>query len=708
MTVRPETLARSGALALALALPGASGGCVAEMTAPDPGPTAPLQPDTPRGEGDPAACDPGSKTLHRLNRAEYDRTVKDLLGVTSTPAPTTFPADDTARGFDNNADVLSTSPLLTEKLADAAFEIARGLFARERTATTQTIQAETLTSDVGGSSGDAWNLWSTGELTASFSIAVAGRYRVVVRAEEQAAGDEPARMRVSVDGAVVGTVDVTGLDDHAFELTLAAGEHSVTAAFENDFYDPDAGADRNLLIDAFSTHGPLDAGSAGPGQALVPCDVDIVGASACADATLRPLLKRAFRRPVTDEEVAGYVALVDGVVEDGDSFEDGVALAIEAVLMSPSFLFRVELDATAGDVHRVTDHELAARLSYFLWGSMPDAALTAKADDGTLARRDVLAAEVARLLASPKAKDGIADVLASQWLDSRGLDHASPDPTLYPLADDVRAAMKRETNLVVQALLEAERPAKDILDVDFTFVNAPLAQHYGLPFPEGEALAAADVDGDGFVRVSLAGTNRAGVLTHGALLAGHSYPFRTSPVKRGRFVIDALLCIPPGDIPPDVPPLSEEATGSVRERMEQHRADPSCAACHAMMDPIGFGLETFDPAGRSRTEDADGFVIDDDDVFFGTAFDGPAGLAAALKSQETLDYCMAERIGSHALGRGLDVLVPGDSCTVQDVIARSTGRGGSFADLLLTLVESDAFQMRRAARADDTAATGDQ
>ena len=704
MTVRPVTLARSGALALALT----GSGCVAELMAPDPGPTTPLQPDSPRGEGDPTACDPGEKTLHRLNRAEYDRTVQDLLGVTSTPAPTTFPADDTARGFDNNADVLSTSPLLTEKLADAAFEITRVLFARETVATTQTIEAETLSSDVGGNSGDGWNLWSTGELTASFSIAVAGRYRVVVRAEEQAAGDEPARMRVIVDGAVVGTVDVTGLDNHAFEVTLAAGEHSVTAAFENDFYDPDAGADRNLLIDAFSSHGPLDAGSAGPGLALVPCDAAAIGASACADATLRPLLKRAFRRPVTDAEIAGYVALVDGVVADGDRFEDGIALAIEAVLMSPSFLFRVELDDANG-VHRVSDHELAVRLSYFLWGTMPDAALTAKADDGSLARRDVLAAEVARLLASPKAKDGIADVLASQWLDSRGLDHASPDPTLYPLSDDLRVAMKRETHLVVQALLEAERPAKDFLDVDFTFVNAPLAAHYGLPFPADDAVAAADTDGDGFVRVSLTGTNRAGVLTHGALLAGHSYPFRTSPVKRGRFVIDALLCIPPGDIPADVPPLSEEATGSVRERMEQHRADPSCAACHAMMDPIGFGLETFDPAGRSRTEDANGFVIDDDDVFFGTAFDGPAGLAAALKSQETLDYCMAERIGSHALGRGLDVLVPGDSCTVQDVIARSTANGGSFADLLLTLVETDAFQMRRAARTDDdTTATGDR
>jgi hypothetical protein len=266
--------------------------------------------------------------------------------------------------------------------------------------------------------------------------------------------------------------------------------------------------------------------------------------------------------------------------------------------------------------------------------------------------------------------------------------------------------MKTETQLVVQALLDADRPAKDILDVDFTYLNAALSAHYGIALPAD----APDDDGDGFVRVSLAGTNRAGVLTHGAILAGHSYPFRTSPVKRGRFVVDALLCIPPGDIPPDVPPLPEEATGSVRERMEQHRADPSCAACHAMMDPIGFGLETFDPAGRSRTQDGDGFVIDDDDVFFDIAFDGPRGLAAALKQQETLDFCMIERIGTYALGRGLDSIVEGDSCTIRDVIARHTEAGASFRDILLAIAQSDAFQMRRASPglAPSTPTTGDQ
>ena len=680
--------------------------CVAEVNAPPmpPGaPTAPITPGGPRQPGDPAACDPGNKTLQRLNRSEYDRTVKDLLGVSSTPA-STFPADDTARGFDNNADVLSMSPLLTEKLVAAAEEIAAGLFVAASVEQTITVQAEDLQGDVGAASGDVWNLWSTGELSADIVVDVAGRYRVSVRADQQAAGDEAALMSVSVDGAVVGTVSVTGLDEYGFDVTLQRGTHSVTAAFDNDFYEPATGADRNLLVDAFFAHGPLDADRAGPGAALVPCTVADIGVAACADATLRPVLRRAFRRPVTDTDVIPYTALVQGVVDDGDAFADGLATAVTAMLLSPNFLFRVELDDLSTNdaaVHRLGEHELASRLSYFLWGTMPDERLLAAADDGSLSQRDVLSGELERLLSDPRATDGLVENLSSQWLDTRSLDRAQPDPALYPLPDEVRAAMKQETRLVLQALVVADRPAKDLLDVDFTFVNAPLAAFYELPFPTDAALTAADVDGDGFVQVSLLGTNRRGILTQGALLAGHSYPFRTSPVKRGRFVIDSLLCIPPGDIPADVPPLDETATGSVRERMEQHRQDPRCAACHDMMDPIGFGLEGFDPVGKARTTDANGYVIDDSDVFFDTAFSGPAGLASVLKEQESLSSCMAERIGGLGLGRGLDYGVVGDTCTISDVVVRTSEQGGSWRDLIATIVQTDAFQMRRARIASD-------
>ncbi len=721
---RAQTTGRASTIRSALALgafAAVSVGCVQEVARPDLGepaavdPVAPIEPGAPRGPTDPASCDPGSKTLHRLNRAEYDRTVKDLLGVAETPA-SGFPVDDTAKGFDNNADVLSLSPLLTEKLIDAAHDIAAGLFFAESARTEQTIEAETLTGSTGAVSGEVYNLYANGTLDAVFSVDADGRYNITVAAAQQAAGPDPARMTVAVDGVDIATVDVTTAQDFRFERVLSAGTHTVTAEFINDFYIAGPPAqDRNLLVDRFVLDGPLDAGARGPGaDRFVSCDADVDGVSACADATLRPLLRRAFRRPVETADVTPYVNLVAAVVDDGDSFDEGHAAAVEAMLLSPHFLFRVELDDVAG-VHRVSDHELATRLSYFIWGTMPDDELGALADNGTLSQRDVLAAQVQRMLADPRQRAGFSDALTNQWLDARSLDGANPDPAQYPLPDDVKEAMKTETKLVVEAIVAADRPATDLLDADFTFVNAALAAHYDMPFPSQSDISDLDDDGDGFIRVSLEGTTRRGVLTHGSILVAHSYPFRTSPVKRGAFVIDKLLCIPPGDIPADAPPLDEEnTTGSLRERMEEHRSNPRCAACHDAMDPIGFGLESFGPSGKHRTVDADGYVIDDDDVFFGTAFTDPQGLAETLKSQDTLTGCVVERIGGYALGRGLEPISgSSDFCTITDVVGRATEKGFSWADVVHTIVEADAFQMRRAevaAATDDVAndANGDE
>jgi hypothetical protein len=658
---------------------------------------APLQPDSPRGPGDPAACDPGSQTLHRLNRTEYDRTVKDLLGVAATPVDE-FPADDVAAGFDNNAGVLSMSPLLVEKLDDAAQEIAAAVFPDVvAVASVVRVEAEDAGSDTGAAQGDVWNLWSNGSVETTVTTS-AGRYAVRVRADQSAAGDDAAHLTIVVDGRDVAGFDVDGLDTYQADVEVSAGAHVVAARFDNDFYAPDEGLDRNLYVDFLEVEGPLSLDGDAPagvsdGHArFVSCDDDALAADVegCATSTLRPLLARAFRRPVADDEVAPYVGLVTLAVGEGDSFDAGLRLATEALLLSPSFLFRAEFDDDDA-VHRVSTYELASRLSYFLWASMPDAALFARAEDGTLANKSVLKAEVERMLRDPKAAGGVVDALSSQWLNTRGLDRVTPDPTRYPLPDAVRAAMKTETRLVVQALLDADRSAKDVLDVEFTYVDEALADFYGF----SDVDFSTDDDGDGFVRVSLDGTHRSGVLTHGAFLTANSYPFRTSPVKRGRWVVDQLLCMPPGDIPPDVPPFNEDAaSGSVRQRMEQHRSDPSCAACHAMMDPIGFGLESFDPTGKRRSVDADGYVIDDDDVFFDTAFTDPRGLAAALKQEQTFGPCMAEKIGSYTLGRGLDWGVSGDACTIDDVSVRAEANGFGLRDLLQIIVETDAFQMR--------------
>jgi hypothetical protein len=685
-------------LALAVLGSGVLGAC-AEKVADDDDGDLPLLPETPRGPGDPAACDPGAQTLHRLNRTEYARTIGDLLGadagLVAREAAAGFPADDVAGGFDNNADVLSTSPLLVEKLDAAAASIALALFPDTSAAVIEKHEAEVVGGDVGVAAGDVWNLFTNGDVTASVEASAPGRYAVRVRADQQAAGPDAARLTILVDGTALVVVDVTGLDTYTAETTLLAGAHTLTARFDNDFYDPDAGADRNLLVDYLELAGPLDVDAASPGRLrFVPCDPagDVEG---CARQTLTPLLGRAFRRPIVDDEVTPYVGLVALAVSEGDGFDQGLRLATEAMLLSPAFVFRAEFDDGGSEKHRISTHELASRLSYFLWASMPDEALFAKAVDGSLEQPAVLKAEVARMLRDEKAAGGVVDALAGQWLNTRGLDVVAPDETLYPLGDDVRAAMKEETRLVVKALLDSDDDAKGLLDADFTFVNAPLAQFYGLAFNAGD-----DDDGDGFVRVSLAGSDRSGVLTHGAFLTANSYPFRTSPVKRGRWVVDQLLCLDPGDVPPDVPPLNEDpAAGSVRERMEAHRNEPRCAACHVLMDPIGFGLESFDPVGRKRSEDADGYAIDDDDVFFDTAFTNPQGLARAIKEQETLPTCFSEKLGSYTLGRGLapfdqNGAVVGDAGTIDDVTLRAAAAGFSLRDILGAIVESDAFQMR--------------
>ncbi len=690
---------RPSAVAMALPVVATVLGCGSPLDPPQTPPTTSAgewRPASERIPGvDPAACSPGAPALHRLNRREYDQTVRDLLGVETTFAER-FPADDTAGGFDNNADVLSTSPLLVQKWSDAARDIAALVFPEATVATTLHVEAEETGGSVGGVQGERWNLWSVGTIDVSFSAPVAGRYALRVRAEPQAAGPDAVRMTVAVDRRAVQTFAVEELAVFSVEVDVAEGAHVLSASFDNDFYDPSAGQDRNLLVDWLEVTGPLDVidVTTSPGRVrFVPCDENRDGVVSCARATLSPLLRRAFRRTVASDEIEPYVALVQTVVQDGDSFDAGLRTAVEAILLSPSFLFRAEVDVGGSAPRRLDPFELASRLSYFLWATMPDEELQRHAEDGSLSDPRVFAAEVERMMQDPRTQGGFVDAVAGQWLDARGIRRASPDPARFPLSAEVRAAMEQETLLVVRDLLRDERPLWELLTADFTYVNAALAAHYGFSALAG--MFDDDADGDGFVRISLAGTNRRGILTHGAFLAGHSYPSRTSPVKRGRFVTDALLCVPPGDIPPGVPPLSDDATaGSLRQRMEQHRADPACAGCHALMDPVGFGLESFDPAGRSRTHDEDGYVIDDDDVIFDTAFSGPEGLGAVLARQPLLHTCASTRLGSYALGRGLDFVDEDDRCTIQDVLDRAGRAGFSLGDVIRAVTTADSFQFR--------------
>jgi hypothetical protein len=645
--------------------------------------------------GDPEVCDPGNKRIHRLNRTEYDHTVQDLLAVDAAPARD-FPADDVGYGFDNNADVLSTSPLLVEKLDEAAASLADLALAGGAAAFRATFEAEELGSDVGvvAGSGDEWNLFSNGEITASVELAAAGPVTLRARAREQAAGPDHAHMLFRFDNVEVAAFDVVAdaqVYEHALDAT--AGAHTFAVEFTNDFYEPANNLDRNLLVDFLEVEGTAQGEPSASRDRILLCEPGDDHAT-CARTIFSSFLERAYRRPPLDEEVQGLVDIVALAESEGEAFEDGVKLGVHAALLSPSFLYRVELDddPASATPHALTPHELASRLSYFVWSSMPDDALLAKADDGTLADPDVFLAELDRMLASDKSK-ALTAALAGQWLQTRSLDDAHPDPERFPGFDDaLKASMKGEALRFVDAFLrDDDRKLQDMIDADFTFADAALAAWYGLPF---DASATDGVDDEGFARISLAGSPRGGLLTQGAFLTFTSYPLRTSPVKRGKWVLEQLLCMAPPPPPANVGAFNEdESAGTVRERLEAHRANPECAGCHAMMDPIGFGLERFDPVGRPRDTD-NGFAIDDSDVFLtGDRFHGAKELAAIIKPMPELEQCIARHITTYAIGRGLEGRA--DDCTIHDVATRTDLNGGSLADMVRAVVTSDAFQKRR-------------
>lgn len=463
-----------------------------------------------------------------------------------------------------------------------------------------------------------------------------------------------------------------------------------------------------MHVDFFEVEGPIVVTELGPPppsrQRIVSCDLEAGSAmnegAACARASLATFMKRAWRRPITSDEVDRYVGLVRDEVRDGDSIEDALRTALTAVLLSPHFLYRVELDPLvavdendallpSSEPHPLTDHELATRLSYFVWSSTPDDRLLALADMGALQDPNILESETRRMLDDPRSQ-ALVTSFAGQWLFTRAVSSAAPDPFRFPQFDEeLRAAMQCETELTFDRLLrDPDASALDLVTAEETFVNARLARHYGLEPPKTDI-------GHGWGLVSTSGTGRSGILGHASLLTVTSQPTRTSPTRRGKFVLENLLCLTPDPPPPGVEGLVEPAAGeeeeSVRERLEQHRSDPSCASCHSVIDPIGFGLEHFDAVGRYRGSDA-GFAIDDSALYMDTEpFTGPAELGRLIRDDPQLPFCMAQKTMTYALGRA----VLDDACLVEDVNARFAEGGYKMSDLIVETVRSPAFRMRR-------------
>jgi hypothetical protein len=638
--------------------------------------------------GDGGTDDPGRITLHRLNNAEYNNTVRDLLGTELRPADD-FPADDRGYGFDNVADVLRLSPLLVELYEGAAEELIADTLKTNTSSTSQMFEI-TGSTQTGNAQNGGWLFFSNGTATINVPIAAAGQYKVTVRAYGQQAGPEVAKLSIEVVGQAPVIVDVpaTQAAPASYErtFTIPQGTAQISVGFVNDFYDQTTMADRNLWVDHVIVDGPIGAPPVDEDRRAAVLICPQLEDRSCQMSILQQFAKRAWRRPPTDGEVQELVSLVDTALGQGDTAESGIKLALQAVLVSPHFIYRVEMDPSPNskDPHPLTDWELATRLSYYLWSTMPDAELFAAAEAGTLHDRAELERQARRMLDDPKAV-ALVDNFAGQWLFTRALGDQDPDYMLFPDYDDeLEAAMRAESRRYFEAFLDEDIPMDQFLTADFTYVNDRLAAFYGLP----------PVGSDEPVRVSLADTQRRGFLMQGSILRVTSRPKRTSPVLRGKWILDNLLCLPPRPPPPGVEGLPEgmTATGSIRDRLEQHKQDPVCASCHDVMDPLGFGLDNFDAIGRWRDMDA-GFAIDASGTFGNAAsFNGPTEMVALLAAEPQVYRCLVEKLYTYT-GRSPFRIESTEH--IDELTKRFADNGYILRDLLVDIVTSDFFVSRR-------------
>jgi hypothetical protein len=489
-------------------------------------------------------------------------------------------------------------------------------------------------------------------------------------------------------------------------VPVKAGTRTLVATFIKDTVMPEgilaASRDRAFFegVGSISVAGPFDVqgpGSTPSRERIFICHpVSAAEEAPCAEKIVASLAHRAYRRPVTADDLPELMALYRQGAANG-GFEAGVRLALQKILVSPDFIFRVELDpseAQGGSVHRVSDVELASRLSFFLWSSIPDDELLAVAERGELNDPAVLERQARRMLADPRSQ-ALAKNFAGQWLFLRNIARIQPDPAVFPNFDEnLRQALGQETELLIESTLREDRSVADLLDTDYTFVNERLAEHYGI---EG-------IYGNEFHRVAIKDPNRRGLLGQASILAVTSYPNRTAPTLRGKWVLEQLLGTPPPPPPPNVPSLKEDAsakTMTMRARMEEHRANPSCAACHRLMDPLGFALENFDGIGRWRDSAAPGTgAIDASGALpDGTPFDGPAGLRdILLGKRDQFVETFTERLLTYALGRGLEEY---DQPVIRRITREAAADDQRWSSIILGIVKSAPFQMRRVSDGDN-------
>ncbi len=683
-----------------------------------------------------AHVNPGrTPSLHRLNRAEYANAVRDLLGV-EVDANQMLPPDEQAFGFENNADVLSIQPALLDRYVSAAAAVARravgdpslppaftryGAIKDNANDLTYLRQTERLSED--------FPLGSKGGVAAEHYFPVDGEY--VFKLRLQRAWDNiirglnvPTRLQARVDGKIVAEFTIGGekspsktyqydADDVLqARVPVKAGLHEVMATmFKTDDLEPEGvGPDRLPLYSRQSDNATAPIAIAalligGPYNAITPYEspsrkllfvcrpASPAEEAPCATRILSTLARRAYRRPATNEDVQTLLAFYQRTRATG-SFDDAIRAAVERVLVSPDFLFRIETDpagAAPGSVYRISDIELASRLSFFLWSSIPDDTLLDLAIRGKLHEPAVLEQQASRMFADPRARESLVENFFSDWLETRNVWLLNPDSTKFPWFDDnLREAFVTETDLFLADQLKQNYSAIDLLTSDETFLNEQLARHYGIP----------GIYGSHFRRVKLTDENRFGLLGKASVLAVTSYTTRTSPTIRGKWLLENILAAPPPAPPPNVPALEtsnkDNKPLSVRQMLELHRANPACASCHARMDPLGLSLENFDAIGQWRTTDT-GHPIDASGVLLdGTKVDGPRELRQALLAQRSqFMTAVTQKLLTYALGRGLEYY---DEPAVREIDRAAAADDYRWSSLILGIVKSAPFEMRTAAQ----------
>lgn len=670
---------------------------------------------------------PGRPDVHRLNRTEYSNAVRDLIGV-NIDSTELLPADEIGYGFDNIGDVLTISPFLMERYLSAAAKISRLAIGDKSISTsykTYDIPGTLIQSDWMGID---LPYGSQGGVAVEHFFPVDGEYLIKVKLQTGRYGqvlgrDKQREMDIRLDGERLdrftiatderGNVDINvvneTIDEHLeIRVPVKAGIHTVQATFIKDSTKSEGEPKRFTAaeirnreqaffegVGTLSVVGPYNV--TGPGETESRNKIFICHPSlgddedSCARKIISTLTRRAYRRPITDEDLPVLINLYEKG-RDKDGFETGIRIALQKILVSPEFLIRMEFDpesVTHGEAYAVSDIELASRLSFFLWSSLPDNELLTMAERGQLKDPAVLDSQVRRMMKDPRSGSLVKN-FAGQWLYLRNMERVLPDPVAFPNFDEnLRQAMLKETEMLIESMLREDRSVVDILDSDYTFVNERLARHYGI---EG-------IFGPEFRKIKITDERRKGLLGQGSILTVTSYPNRTAPTIRGKWVLEQLLGTPPPPPPPDVPSLKEDKDTkalTMRDRMELHRANPACAVCHKVMDPLGFALENFDGLGRWRdTSGAGTGPIDSSGVLpDGTKFDGPAGLRKVLLSKQDLFVeTFIERLLTYALGRGVEYY---DNPVVRRIRKNAVDDNYSWSAIITGIVNSIPFQMRRA------------